>query len=264
MSESNEPDAQSSTKAARFPGNLFDNKALSDVQIKLRDDQRIYGHKQILAQKSEWFYRAFNGEFPVATSGEICLDDEDDDPKAIRAMIQHIYDSDQTIYLSSPITELMYHVNVFAAADKYDVPSLRVLVVSRFTQLMEQKWSTNQQEFCTVIQCLCGLNAVRLADTSLQKAAAAFCSTNMLSLIKLDAFVSMLEKCGPFAARLLSAFLKNKRVINTFRCETCRSPARLIRTAHREETRCFTCKVCPSTRDIGDNESYKRYSILEL
>jgi hypothetical protein len=104
-------------------------------------------------------------------------------------MIQHIYDSDQTIYVSSPITQLMYHVNVFVAADKYDVPSLRVLVVSRLTQLMEQKWSTsqqNQQEFCTVIRCLCGLNAVRLADTSLQKAAAAFCSTNILRLVKLS------------------------------------------------------------------------------
>jgi hypothetical protein len=65
MSTPNVSDAQSSTKTARSPVNLFDNKALSDVQIRLRGDQRIYGHKQILAQKSEWFYRAFNGEFPV-------------------------------------------------------------------------------------------------------------------------------------------------------------------------------------------------------
>ena len=27
----------------------------------------------------------------VASSGEICLDDEDDDPKAILAMVRHIY-----------------------------------------------------------------------------------------------------------------------------------------------------------------------------
>jgi hypothetical protein len=60
-------------------------------------------------------------------------------------MIQHIYDSDQTVYLSTPITELMCHVNIFAAADKYDVPSLRVLVVNKFTVLMGQKWSSSQQ-----------------------------------------------------------------------------------------------------------------------
>jgi hypothetical protein len=65
MSKQNVSDAASSTKTARSPDNLFDNKALSDVQIKLRDDQRISGYKQILAQKSEWFFRAFNGDFPV-------------------------------------------------------------------------------------------------------------------------------------------------------------------------------------------------------
>jgi len=56
---------QPSTKPVRYPIKLFDNQALSDVQIKLRDGERIFGHKQILAQQSEWFFRAFNGNFPV-------------------------------------------------------------------------------------------------------------------------------------------------------------------------------------------------------
>jgi hypothetical protein len=161
----------------------------------------------------------------------------------------------------------MYHVNIFAAADKYDVPSLRVLVVSRFTQLMEQKWSTSQQsqqEFCTVIQCLCGLNAVRLADTSLQKAASAFCSTNILCLVHIDAFLRMLEECGPFAAHLLSAFLKNKRVMHTLKCRKC-----ILASENRHQQPvlgrcCSGCGARPSTNMLGVAEKLQSYSIMEL
>jgi hypothetical protein len=64
MSKLNVSDGEPSTMT-HSPINLFDNKSLSDVQIKLRDGQRIFGHKQILAQKSAWFFRAFNGNFSI-------------------------------------------------------------------------------------------------------------------------------------------------------------------------------------------------------
>ncbi|KAI4782296.1 hypothetical protein E4T52_02819 [Aureobasidium sp. EXF-3400] len=206
MPKSNVSDDEPDVKPARLHVDLFDNKALSDVRIKLRDGESIHGDKQILAQKSEWFFRAFNGNFPfehqVASSNEICLDDTDEDPEAIRTMIRHIYDPNQHVYLALTIKAFMFHVNVFAAADKYNVPSLRVLVIPRFTQLMMQRWSTNQQEFCRLIRYLCGPTAPNFADTSLQRSAAAFCSENITDLIKLDAFVSTLEECGPLAASL--------------------------------------------------------------
>jgi hypothetical protein len=178
-------------------------------------------------------------------------------------MIQHIYDSDQTIYLSSPITDLMYHVNVFAAADKYDVPSLRVLVVNKFTVLMGKKWSSSQQEFCMVIQHLCGPNAASYADPSLQKAAAAFCFKNILSLTKLDAFVTMLEACGPFAARLLATFLKDKNVIHSLRCQRC-IPASENRHQQLASGRCSMCDKPPYTNRLGVTEKLQSYSIMEL
>jgi hypothetical protein len=169
-------------------------------------------------------------------------------------MIRHTYDPSQTVYPSSPITHLMFHVNVFAAADKYDVPSLRVLVVNKFTQLMKQRYSTSQQEFCTTIQHLCGPAAASFADTSLQKATASYCSDNIRSLIKLDAFVSMLEECGPFTVQLLTTTLRHKSVIETYRCPNCilnesHSPQRDLRFVQsRERRRCFTCNA---TQDVG-------------
>ncbi|KAH0399124.1 hypothetical protein KCU89_g6529, partial [Aureobasidium melanogenum] len=202
---------------------LFNDKTLSDVQIKLRDGQSIFAHKALLARRSPWFLRAFTGKFPVASSDEICLDDEDDDPKAVRAMISHIYNLFYDQSLFTP--DLMFHINVFAAADKYDVPSLRALVVGKLPQLMNQKWSTNQTEFCKVIQRLCGPNAADFADKSLQASAASFCSEHIMDLIKLDPFVSMLEEGEPFAGRLLTAVLRGKAkcVMETFVCSNCKS-----------------------------------------
>jgi len=152
-------------------------------------------------------------------------------------MIRHIYDPDDTGYSSSAPSHMMFQVslsappemmsqvNVFAAADKYDVPSLRVLVMSNFTQSMEHKWQTNPQEFCTVIQRLCGPTAVRFADASLQISAASFCSDHIRDLVKNDAFVNMLEEGEPFAGRLLTAVIKGTadKVIQTFRCQQCKS-----------------------------------------
>ena len=65
MSNSHLSGGKLSTRSADLSVDMFDNEALSDVQIKLRDGERIFAHKQILAQKSDWFFRAFNGDFPV-------------------------------------------------------------------------------------------------------------------------------------------------------------------------------------------------------
>lgn len=59
-------------------------------------------------------------------------------------MIRHIYDYPYDLsYESGPplssITGLVFHINVFAAADKYDVHSLRKLVLDKFAGLMEKK-----------------------------------------------------------------------------------------------------------------------------
>jgi len=104
-------------------------------------------------------------------------------------MVRHIYDFpydcsyDAGPLLLTAVMDLMFHINVFAAADKYDVPSRRVLVVEKFAQLMTHKWSASRQEFCAAVQRLCGPEAVMFADKSLQKFTSKFCSTHILDLI---------------------------------------------------------------------------------
>ncbi|THX75707.1 hypothetical protein D6D04_07222 [Aureobasidium pullulans] len=223
--------------AARLSHAFFNDQTLSDVRIEF-NDQHIFGHKAILARQSEYFFRAFTGQFPVrlmreraiivASSGTVSLGD-DDDPKAIRAMIRHLYDLpyDQAsvLFSGSASADLMFHINVFEAADKYDVPSLRALVVGKFTGLMEQIWSAKREEVGKAIQRLCAPGAVSFADKSLQASAASFCSSHIMDLIQIDSFVTMLEEGEPFAGRLLTAVLRGNSgsVIRTSKCSKCES-----------------------------------------
>ncbi|KAI4732099.1 hypothetical protein E4T49_00141 [Aureobasidium sp. EXF-10728] len=177
---------------------LFDNEILSDVLIKFGKQQQINGHKAILARRSKYFYKAFSGHFPVASSKEIDLGD-DEDPEVSRAMIRHIYDLpyDQMLEENtgddtpacSINEDLMFHIGVFTAADKYDVKSLRPLVVKKFESLMETNWES--ESFTSIIAKLTGPSADHLADHTLQAAAASFCANNPLKLVKVDNFVNM-------------------------------------------------------------------------
>ncbi|KAI5200831.1 hypothetical protein E4T38_06358 [Aureobasidium subglaciale] len=185
---------------------------LSDVKIKFGGHQ-LFGHKVVLVRRSRYFLRAFTGAFPVASSSEIDLGD-DEDPGAIRAMIRHIYElpydkmlegdtADDTAAYSIN-EDLLFHIVVFTAADKYDVASFRPLVVSQFEGLVETNWEG--EEFATSIQKLTGPSAGHLADNTLQAAAAAFCAKNLTELIKKDAFVKMIQEEEPFTGRLLGGF----------------------------------------------------------
>lgn len=83
----------------------------------------------------------------VASSNEVDLGD-DEDAEAIRAMIRHIYDlpydkmleehsvDDSAAYSTNE--GLLFHISVYAVADKYDVPSLRPIIVKKFEDLPRQ------------------------------------------------------------------------------------------------------------------------------
>ncbi|THW72291.1 hypothetical protein D6D19_06628 [Aureobasidium pullulans] len=201
------------TISIRSDRSFFDTEVLSDVKVKF-GGQQLLCHKTVLARKSEYFYRAFTGQFPVASNKEVDLGD-DDDPEAVRAMIRHIYDlpydqmlegntfDDTAAYSTNE--DLLFHIAVFTAADKYDVATLRPLAVKKFESLMETSWESEQ--FATAIQKLTGPSAGHLADSTLQAAAAAFCAKHLKKLIKSGEFVKMIKEEEPFTGRLLSDFM---------------------------------------------------------
>ena len=165
----------------------------------------------------------------VASSDEVNLGD-DEEPEAIRAMIRHMYDlpydqmledntaDDSAAYSTNE--DLLFHIGVFTAADKYDVASLRPLVVKKFESLMETNWESDS--FPISIQKLTGPSTSHLADTTLQAAAAAFCAKYLVQLVKKDAFAKMIENEEPFTGRLLTGFLQGDKGSYAFQLKTCK------------------------------------------
>lgn len=60
-----QPDRIKAADLNQYPHDLFNDKTLSDVRIRLRHGLNVFGHKSILARQSDWFFRAFTGNFPV-------------------------------------------------------------------------------------------------------------------------------------------------------------------------------------------------------
>lgn len=188
----------------------------------------------------------------VASSNEVDLGD-DEDAEAIRAMIRHMYDlpydkmleentADDSVAHSTN-EDLLFHVAVFTAADKYDVAPLRPLVVKKFGDLMETNWES--EDFATSIQKLMGVTANHLADHTLQATAAAFCAKHLPRLIKQDNFVNMIQEEEPFTGRLLTDFLTGG-FIKTVQLRTCTqvSCRNTEPSASTLQDLLFRCVVC--------------------
>ncbi|KAG9652276.1 hypothetical protein KCU95_g5253, partial [Aureobasidium melanogenum] len=244
--------------AANGDESLYDSETLSDVLIQFGRQQQLRGHKAVLARKCKYFYKAFSGQFSVASSKVIELGD-DEDPEAIKAMIRHIYDLPYDQMLEGSTVDgvtnyntnqdLLFHIDVFTAADKYDVASLRPLVVKKFKDLMEI-WRSSPK-FATSIQKLMGPSAGHLADDTLQAAAVEFCAKNLRTLIHVGDFVNIIQEEEPFAGRLLASFLNECLPDGTvtIQLKTCKKPSCRHAKPSAGRFRCLTthCIVCATS-----------------
>jgi hypothetical protein len=142
----------------------------------------------------------------VATSHNIDLGD-DDDTEAVHAMIRRIYDipyARKNVEISDE--DLVFCMNVFIIADKYDVPSLREKVVPGFMAEIQSAWYS--KEFVECVQKLCGPDAIHLADSALQEAVAGFFINNMSKLTYHDSLVMMIKGDKSFTGRILAGMLE--------------------------------------------------------
>lgn len=199
----------------------------------------------------------------MASSDEVDLGD-DEDAEAVRAMIRHIYDlpydkmleentvDDSAAYSTNE--DLLFHINVYAVADKYDITSLRPIVVKKFEDLMEI--TRESDDFVASIQKLTGPSIGYVADPSLQAAAAAFCAKHLHKLVKQDNFVEMIQDEGPFVGRLLVGYLKGpKEETMLMKCSAC---------SHRHSIefsyKCAFCNVQACNRTL---QPFGRLWLLE-
>jgi hypothetical protein len=136
-------------------------------------------------------------------------------------MIRHIYDlpyvqedadfvEDEDSFEDEDPAEdvgLAFCMNVFKVADKYDVVSLRQRVALDFHALLEDSWDT--KEFVECVHKLCGPDAIRLVDSSLQIAIAVFFTNDISNLIHHDSLVEMFKEDKSFIGQFLTGLVES-------------------------------------------------------
>ncbi|KAK5707674.1 hypothetical protein LTR97_000212 [Elasticomyces elasticus] len=121
--------------------NAFHNPKHSDLIIRCADD-RWDVHKVIVCAQSPVLAKACEGSFKEAEEGLITLHEED--PSVVEAMLQFIYtlNFDDSCFDIAETSGIVFTVNVHIAADKYDIPTLRKLTVSKFRDQAATGWKT--------------------------------------------------------------------------------------------------------------------------
>src|SRR5436189_5255418 len=69
----------------------------------------------------------------------------EDDPKLVRAMLRHLYKLDYAKDIGDTdkvdIPKMVFDARVYATADKYDIPSLKILAMANFEK-KAKTWET--------------------------------------------------------------------------------------------------------------------------
>lgn len=124
-------------------------------------------------------------------------------------MIQHIYDTPYDNSDQASKETLLFQVNVFNTADKYDVPTLRTSVVTAVTTLLSSDYvcgqlsSAKAVELIKAIRFICPSSSPTMADESLSDVLTSFCAKNSQALVKHHKFGDVLKEDRPFAGDIL-------------------------------------------------------------
>jgi len=188
---------------------VFNNPKHSDVVLQF-GDHRIHAHKVVLRMWSPFFERTFNSKFPVAESNTFIIDSEDDaDYEPLLAILMHIYGmplcrhphNDPSVDLFYPGL-LDFWLKVYVLADKYDVPSVRVAVITllgikfKVDELDALRYHAFRIEIPHLpdfIAQICGPDAPQLADTCMRNHMFEWLFNNFILVSEDKDFIMKLE-----------------------------------------------------------------------
>ncbi|KAK1762209.1 hypothetical protein QBC33DRAFT_602032 [Phialemonium atrogriseum] len=124
---------------------LLSTRDYSGCTIVCGSDQHLV-HKAIICPQSPFFKAAFAHDMKENATGTVNL--EEDDPEVVKTMVYYFYHNDYQApprnsgcesnnnsigTVQPPGPNLLHHSRVYALAEKYGIPSLKVLAVKKFT-----------------------------------------------------------------------------------------------------------------------------------
>ncbi|KAK4901663.1 hypothetical protein LTR27_001435 [Elasticomyces elasticus] len=137
------------TNLADAVKNLWAHKKHADLTV-ICAERSWRVHKIILCAQSPFFAKACDGDFkasdldgPIeAETGVITL--KEDDPSAVAAMLDYVYNFDYPDDANHDNTEsispILFNLQVYVLADKYDIPHLGRIAESKFCQRANEDW----------------------------------------------------------------------------------------------------------------------------
>ena len=138
---------------------------------------------------------------------------------------------------------LVIHVHVYILADKYDIPPLQNLAISKFKLAVNSEWKT--EAFAEAIRLVYG--RIIATDDPLRDVVVDFASKHTANLLRHNvAFKTMMEDVGEFGRDLamkLSERLVSRPGERRYKCPECQTEFQTAMPASRRMNH-YCCPCC--------------------
>ncbi|KAL4912601.1 BTB/POZ protein [Aspergillus aurantiobrunneus] len=193
----------------------FHASTFSDLTIVTRD-QKFEVHKVIVCGQSEFFSRLFSHNWKEVTENVVRL--EDDDPRAIEAMIHFFYgfNYDSSGSEQGRTSPMLFNVKVYQIGDKYGIPKLKAQAKEKFSVAITTCWEMD--DFPIAIAS--AYSTTSFADRGLRDLLVSTSLEHINDLLKNDDFKQVLRETMGFAADLVQSQDHPVSTV-TYQCPNC-------------------------------------------
>ncbi|KAK5740480.1 hypothetical protein LTR17_004517 [Elasticomyces elasticus] len=132
--------------------NLWAHKKHADLTV-ICAERSWRVHKIILCAQFAFFAKACDGDFQASDLDGPIVDSEaetgvitlkEDDPSAVAATLDYMYNfdypDDANVENTEPISPILFNLQVYVLADKYDIPYLGQIARAEFCQRVNEGW----------------------------------------------------------------------------------------------------------------------------
>ncbi|KAK4544759.1 hypothetical protein LTR36_004008 [Oleoguttula mirabilis] len=209
-------------------------------------------HRLVLCSHSEFFRKAWGGEFKEAKERAIEL--PDDEPRTVEAMLSYLYKRDYDAQSGGSgeedIASIVLDARVFIIADKYFILKLKDLAAIKLQERAKAEWKS--PAFANAISEV--YTASPAEDRTLHDIVIETVKEHAVELFQDEeahaSFHAVVDNVGDFAADLLKALgrehsktAKEKKKATTYKCPYCATKFSLDRPPPYSGSN-FSCPCC--------------------
>ncbi|PQE33412.1 BTB POZ domain protein [Rutstroemia sp. NJR-2017a WRK4] len=221
--------------------NYLNSPSLSDGIIEC-ENKEFKIHKLVLCAQSNYFSKAFQGDWKESTDGHITL--KEDDVSAVEAMLRFMYtfDYDASSSAKSSSSPMVFNAKVYSIADKYEVLSLKSYAKQKFETTVETCW--DMDDFPHAIAEV--YNSTPSVDQGLRKVVVDAACKHLDQLLSKQGFRDMLEGTEGFAPDVVQTLAKCQKQSETpsqikYRCPNCQKQWEAVLPSAGESYYCIYC-----------------------